>query len=256
MGKPVECSDAVGVSNHADLDYSSDLTDVENYEEECGFVHRTLEIPKSRSSGVFVDSAALPELRLRLRIHEHFRLSQEVLLNSCTDEIASILTKLYEYIEKLQTRVKELDSELDSKYSRYEDDWVCSGDGWSPSYKEEQRPVDLNAPLETGFVSCSQPTVRISQVEVMSTKEGLKIHIECEKRPGLLRDIMELLESRGLNVEKASVAFDEHFVLDCVGSEIDGRDNTKNSPKSCLSAVAVGASLVSLIAKQRDAASP
>lgn len=140
--------------------------------------------------------------------------------------------------------MKELDSELDSKYSRYEDDWVCSGDGWSPSYKEEQRPVDLNAPLETGFV------------EVMSTKEGLKIHIECEKRPGLLRDIMELLESRGLNVEKASVAFDEHFVLDCVGSEIDGRDNTKNSPKSCLSAVAVGASLVSLIAKQRDAASP
>lgn len=60
--------------------------------------------------------------------------------------------------------MKELDSELDSKYSRYEDDWVCSGDGWSPSYKEEQRPVDLNAPLETGFVSCSQPTVRISQV--------------------------------------------------------------------------------------------
>lgn len=54
----------------------------------------------------------------------------------------------------------------------------------------------------------------------MSTKEGLKIHIECEKRPGLLRDIMELLESRGLNVEKASVAFDEHFVLDCVGSEV------------------------------------
>lgn len=54
----------------------------------------------------------------------------------------------------------------------------------------------------------------------MSIKEGLKIYIECEKWLGLLWDIMELLELRGLNVEKVSVVFDEYFVLDCVGLEV------------------------------------
>lgn len=32
-------------------------------------------------------------------------------------------------------------------------------------------------------------------------EEGLKIYIECDKRFGLLVEIMELLELRGLNVE-------------------------------------------------------
>lgn len=72
MGKLVECSDVVGVFNYVDLDYFLDLMDVENYEEECGFVYRILEIFKLCSFGVFVDSVVLLELRLRFRIYEYF----------------------------------------------------------------------------------------------------------------------------------------------------------------------------------------
>lgn len=55
-------------------------------------------------------------------------------------------------------------------------------------------------------------------MEVVSTRAGLRIHVECDKRPSLLADIMKVLEARGLNVEGAGVAFEERFVLDCVGS--------------------------------------
>jgi len=55
-------------------------------------------------------------------------------------------------------------------------------------------------------------------VEVVSTRAGLRIRVECDKRAGLLADIMKVLEARGLNVEEVSVAFEERFVLDCVGS--------------------------------------
>lgn len=58
------------------------------------------------------------------------------------------------------------------------------------------------------------------QVEVVSTGAGLRIRVDCDKRPSLLADIMKVLESRGLNVEEASVAFEERFVLDCVGSVV------------------------------------
>lgn len=57
-------------------------------------------------------------------------------------------------------------------------------------------------------------------MEVVRTDEGLKIHIECHKRPGLLVEIMELLESCGLNVEEASIACQEHLVFDGIGSEV------------------------------------
>jgi hypothetical protein len=51
----------------------------------------------------------------------------------------------------------------------------------------------------------------------------LKIHMECVKRPHVLADIMEMLESSGMNVEEVSIAYDEdsQFVFDCVGSEVE-----------------------------------
>lgn len=63
------------------------------------------------------------------------------------------------------------------------------------------------------------------QVEVEGTEEGLRIHIECEKRPRVLAEIMEFLESSGLNVEEVSIDYheDSHFSFDCVGSEVQSR---------------------------------
>lgn len=53
----------------------------------------------------------------------------------------------------------------------------------------------------------------------------MKIHMECVKRPRVLADIMEMLESSGMNVEEVSIAYDEdsQFVFDCVGSEVLAR---------------------------------
>jgi (p)ppGpp synthase/HD superfamily hydrolase len=65
-------------------------------------------------------------------------------------------------------------------------------------------------------------------VEVVRTEEGsLKIHMECVKRPHVLADIMEMLESSGMNVEEVSIAYDEdsQFVFDCVGSEVLARSS-------------------------------
>lgn len=50
--------------------------------------------------------------------------------------------------------------------------------------------------------------------------EGLKIHIECDKRPGLLVDIMELLELNGLNLEQANIACLEHLSLEALSLEV------------------------------------
>jgi transcriptional regulator of aromatic amino acid metabolism len=52
----------------------------------------------------------------------------------------------------------------------------------------------------------------------VSTRAGLRIRVECDKRAGLLADIVKVLESRGLNVEEANVGFEDRFVLDCIGS--------------------------------------
>lgn len=67
----------------------------------------------------------------------------------------------------------------------------------------------------------------------MSTRAGLRIHVECDKRPSLLADIMKVLEARGLNVEGAGVAFEERFVLDCAGSLV----HTQNHAHSIMIAL-------------------
>lgn len=60
------------------------------------------------------------------------------------------------------------------------------------------------------------------QVEVVGNEEGFRIHIECERRPRVLADIMEMLESSGMSVEQVSIAYreDSQFVFDCLGSEV------------------------------------
>lgn len=88
---------------------------------------------------------------------------------------------------------------------------------------------------------------RLQQVKVRRTKEGLNIHIECDKRPGLLVDIMELLESRGLNMEQASIVCVEQLVFDGIGSEDEGSDAGVNRQAMHVSAEELGASLRSLI---------
>jgi len=53
---------------------------------------------------------------------------------------------------------------------------------------------------------------------VVRTEPGLKMHVECETRPGLLLGMMEMLESSGLSVEQANIeCVDQRLVFDGIG---------------------------------------
>lgn len=232
--------------DYAEVDYASDLTDAESDEEYGTSPPRVLSErvgPRSfkRTYGVFVDNGVtVPERRLRSRIDEQLELLRAVVPNSNTVEQGAVLTGAYEYIEKLQRQVQQLHSEFDAE-SCSDDDHVssCEGDS-STSCTEDERPVDSNSAFEW---SCASRRGRSrARVEVVSTGAGLRIRVDCDKRPSLLADIMKVLESRGLNVEEASVAFEERFVLDCVGSVVDR--------KRTVECRHVGARLKSLIAAQ------
>lgn len=219
-------------------DYGSDLDD------EYAFTPRAFErttAPRSskRTYGLFLESDPDPERKLRPKIDEQLELLRAVLPNSCTEEKASILTGAYEYIEKLQRQVQELQYELDSEHDSsvvdfWEDEEFC----------EQSRHVDYSNAAESSCSSCgvcSQPTVEVVRIE-----EGLKIHIECCKVPGLLVEIMELLESCGLNVEQASIACQDHLVFDGIGCEVEVSDGCR------VSAEAVQTGLQLLIEERRQ----
>lgn len=258
-GVAVDCSGAVGYCDHAEEGYASDLTDVESDEDySCSpevFEHGVARGSK-RTCGVFVDSEAVPSRRLRSRIDWQFDVLMTIAPNLCTDVKASILTCANEYIEKLLRQVQELqydlvyESSFESNFSCCEDDQSsCECD--TSLHCTEERAVDSNVSLESICLSncdCSQPTV-----EVVRTEQGLNIHIECVKRPGLLVDIMELLESSGLNVEQASIICQEHLIFDGLGSEVEDNDAGVCRHVSCVSAEDVGASLRSLIVDHRPA---
>lgn len=208
--------DVAGVCDSAEEDeYASDLTDAESDEEYA---------PGARGvKRTFSDNGVVSERRIRSRIDEQLALLRAVLPNSRSDERASVLTGACEYIKKLQRQVQELHSEVDTgPCSDDDDDDVssCEDDEVSsPSCSEDERPGDSNSTYE--WSSASSRGRSRSRVEVVSTRAGLRIHVECDKRPSLLADIMIVLEARGLNVEGAGVAFEERFVLDCVGSLVD-----------------------------------
>lgn len=213
-------------------DYGSDLDD------EYAITPRAFEAPRSskRTYGLFLESDPVPERKLRPKIDEQLELLRAVLPNSCTEEKASILTGAYEYIEKLQRQVQELHYELDdsSVVDFWEDEEFC----------EQSRPMDYSNAAESSCSSCgvcSQPTVEVVRIE-----EGLKIHIECCKVPGLLVEIMELLESCGLNVEQASIACQDHLVFDGIGCEVEVSDGCR------VSAEAVQTGLQLLIEERRQ----
>lgn len=88
MSIPMELNDALDYCNYADQDYPSDLTDTENDEELYAFTPRAFErtVPRSskRTYGLFLDSDAVPERRLRSKINEQLELLRAVLPNSCT----------------------------------------------------------------------------------------------------------------------------------------------------------------------------
>lgn len=216
-------------------EYASDLDD------EYAFTLRAFErttAPRSskRTYGLFLESDPVPERRLRPKIDEQLELLRAVLPNSCTDEKASILTGAYEYIEKLQRQVQELHYDLDSEH----DSSVV--DFWEDESCEESRSNAESSCSSCGV--CSQPTVEVVRIE-----EGLKIHIECWKVPGLLVEIMELLESYGLNVEQASIACQDHLVFDGIGSEVEVSDGCR---LSSVSAEAVQTGLRLLIEGRRQ----
>lgn len=53
------------------------------------------------------------------------------------------------------------------------------------------------------------------------TEEGLKMHVECETRPGLMLGMMEMLESWGLSLDQANIeCVDQRLILDGTGSEV------------------------------------
>ena len=60
------------------------------------------------------------------------------------------------------------------------------------------------------------------QIEVVGSEGVLRIHVECERRPHVLANIMEFLESTGMNADQVSIAYhgESQFVFDCVGSEV------------------------------------
>jgi len=216
--------DVARVCDSAEEDeYASDLTDAESDEEyACA--------PGPRGvKRTFSDNGVVSERRIRSRIDEQLALLRAVIPNSRTDERASVLTGACEYIEKLQRQVQELHSELDTESCSDDDDDDVSScedqEASSPSCSGDERPVDSNSTYE--WSSASRRGRSCSRVEVVSTRAGLRIHVECDKRPSLLADIMKVLEARGLNVEGAGVAFEERFVLDCVGSLVDGKQTVE-----------------------------
>lgn len=221
MGAAVQFTDAVGYYCE-NVDYASDLTDAES-DEEYGCVPRALERVVSRSSkrtyGACLDHGVVPERRLRCRVDEQLALLRAVIPVSCTDERASVLTGAYEYIESLQRQVQELHSELDTvSWSDDDDDESsCEDDCARPSCSDDDdRAGDSNSAFEW---SCAGGRGRSrSRVEVVSNRAGLRVRVECEKSPGLLGEVMAVLEGRGLNVEEASVALEDRFVLDCFGT--------------------------------------
>ncbi|XP_024360345.1 transcription factor SCREAM2 [Physcomitrium patens] len=241
MGLTVDFSDSVGYVNYAD----HDLTDIEN-DEDYAYTPTAFQpvLPRSckRTYGVFLGSEVVLERKLRSRMHGQLEQLRAVIPNSFTEEKASILADAYKYIEKLQRQVEELYYELGTE-SCFEEGSSCCEDDFSLSHRE--RTLETNADSESSSGSefgYSQPTVKVRR-----TKEGLNIHIECDKRPGLLVDIMELLESRGLNMEQASIVCVEQLVFDGIGSEDEGSDAGVNRQAMHVSAEELGASLRSLI---------
>lgn len=259
MGMPMEYNDALDHCNYVDQEYWSDLTDTES-NDHYTFTPRAFEhiVPRSskRTYGVFFASEAVLEQKKRSRINEQFELLRAAIPSSCTDVKASILTGAYEYIKKLERQVQDLQHELDAE-SCCEDDASYSDDDLSTCevdlrqwFTEEKRPVGCNAASEAELTSCHgcpQPTV-----EVVQTQGRLKIHVECEKRSGLLVDIMEVLESSGLNVEQASITCQEHLVFDGVGSEVEEDDGAECRRVSYVNAEHVESRLRCLIVKQKD----
>ncbi|KAG0565060.1 hypothetical protein KC19_8G160400 [Ceratodon purpureus] len=254
MGIAMELNDVLGYCDYADVGYGSDLTDTESDVEEYEFTPRAFEqtVPRSskRTYGVFVDSDAVGmERRKRSRIDEQIQLLRAAIPNLYTNEKASILTGAYEYIEKLQRQVLELHDELDSESvcSDDEEDDVSSCE--DDLNTEADSPLDFNAVFQGSGVECREDSCDMVSVEL--TEGGLRIHIQCEKRPRVLADIMDFLESSGMNVDQVSIAYqeDSQFVFDCLGSKVDGK---------CLAGDRghIEACLRLLVADQRDTASP
>lgn len=252
MGIVMELSEVVGgCDDYADVEYASDLTDTEEEEEEFVCTPRALErvVPRSskRTYDKFLESEAVSERRKRCRIDEQIELLRAAIPNSlCTNEKASILAGAYEYIEKLQRQVLELYTELDTEFA-CSDEEVSSCEGDYFSDEDEERPVDSNAALEATCLECrgcSHP-----MIEVVGSEGVLRIHVECERRPHVLANIMEFLESTGMNADQVSIAYhgESQFVFDCVGSEVAGKD----MPDSRY----VEACLRSLISDQGDVSS-
>lgn len=257
----MEFNYGVEYSNLEDFS-TSDLTNVENDGEECGAESTSTPSVErrglKRDHGMCGDSGAAvqPERRLRSRIQEQFALLRAVVPNLRTDERASILTGAYEYIESLQRQEVELRCELGVESSSCDEELSCCEDEVSCSScreADETRAVDAGCPklnsLSYGSDSCGcslQPT----SVEVVRTEAGLRIHIECGMRPGLLLAIMELLESSGLTVEEAIVECVERLVFDGIGLEDD--EGISEGGETRVSAEFVGASLRSLIGDQRQ----
>ncbi|XP_024358924.1 transcription factor ICE1 [Physcomitrium patens] len=262
MGLPAEQCDIFDLHNYADQEYWSDLEDLE-VDEEYAVTPREFEpvVPRSskRTYGVFVNSEAVPERWQRRRIHGQFELLRAATPNSCTDDKTSILADSHEYIERLQRQIQELQCELDAS-SCFEDDLSCCEDDASsceddssPWFTNEKRTVDSNpAPKSYSALSgiCSQP-----MVEVGRNEKGLKIYVECNNTSGLLVDILNLLESSGMNVEQARISCQEVLFLECLGLKGETGDENDEAHSECVSrliAEEVAASLRSLIAKKAE----
>lgn len=96
----------------------------------------------------------------------------------------SIVVDAYYYIATLQKQVEDLSSELleDASLDRTQDE-----------------EIDARS---------------LPMVEVMKRDGVLEVRMVCANRPGLLVDVMETVESRGLTVIDAKIACDSNIVIE------------------------------------------
>lgn len=99
----------------------------------------------------------------------------------------SIVVDAYYYISTLKKQVEDLGSEL------LDDD--------DDAFVAQTLGEEIDAP--------SLPVV-----EVMRTEGVLEVRLVCTNRPGLLVDVMEAVESRGLTVMDANIACHNNFVVE------------------------------------------
>lgn len=193
----------VGESERGDVEFQSDFEVEEERQREvlamegAGFVKRTYGV---RSSCLEHSCAKLDQQLDGLRA---------VVPNSTSrrERSDSIVVDAYYYIATLQKQVEDLSSELleDASLARTQDEEI------------DERSLPM--------------------VEVMKRDGVLEVRMVCANRPGLLVDVMEAVESRGLTVVDAKIASHSNIVFEYLSLESEESVTDEGDEESELDSV-------------------